>query len=329
MENNKTVKINYCGFWSSFNKIDNLFYNVLSKRYNVEISDNPDYLFVSPLGKAYEFMDYDCIRIFYAGEEIVPDFNLFDYAIGFDDITFGDRYFRYPLCFFGNNTFWKWDEISKEQARELLKKKDIFCNFIYNEDSIGGYRKELFEGLNKYKRVDSYGRYLNNVNGNGVSYSQKHEILRRSKFTIAVEGCDYTGVATEKITQPFEDHSIPIYFGNKAITKDFNEKAMVNCHALPNIESVVERIIELDQNDDLYLEMLSSHPIIYDNYSKELFSRFERFLFNIFDQELGLCRRTVDSNMSRIYFNNINMSRKRMNSRIAQKILGITKGKKN
>ena len=70
----KTIKINYIGFWKSFNKTNNVFYNILKNRYIVEISDKPDYVFVSPLGKSYEFLKYDCIRIFYAGEEIVPDY---------------------------------------------------------------------------------------------------------------------------------------------------------------------------------------------------------------------------------------------------------------
>ena len=325
----KTIRINYVGFWSSFNKTNNLFYNILSKRYNVEISENPDYLIVSPLGKAYDYLKYNCVRIFYAGEEIVPDFNLFDYAIGFDDISFGDRYYRYPLCFFGEKTFWEKNVLSQEKAKELMSQKVIFCNFIYNEDSIGGYRKKLFNALNKYKRVESYGRYLNNVNGNGISYSQKHKVLKKSKFTIAVEGCNYAGVATEKITQPFEDHSVPIYFGNCNIGKDFNENAFVNCHSCSSVENVVNRIIEIDNNDELYLKMLTAPPLISEDYSRKLFYGLERFLFSIFDQDLKDCKRIVDSNMSRIYKSNLQMTKRIMNSRIAQKGYDIVKGRKS
>ena len=103
----------------------------------------------------------------------------------------------------------------------MLKEKDLFCNLIYWEDSIGGYRKDLFDALSAYKPVSAYGRFLNNVGGKGVSYKEKFEILRRSKFTIAVEGCNYKGVTTEKIEQPLTHHSIPIYYGNVDITNDY------------------------------------------------------------------------------------------------------------
>ena len=320
MEMKKTVKVNFIGFWNSFNKEDNLFYNILSKKYIVEISDNPDYLFVSPLGKAYDFMKYDCIRIYYSGEEIVPDFNLFDYAIGFDDIEFGDRYIRYPFCFMKNDSFWSADKLSAEKAEDILSKKDIFCNLIYNEDSVGGYRKELFEALCRYKKVDAYGRYLNNVNGNGISYLEKREILRRSKFTIAVEGCNYLGVTTEKITHPFEEHSIPIFFGNKNINSDFNENAFVNCHSFSSIEDVVNRIIELDNDDDLYLDMLTSSPLVNDDYAKDKYYALEDFLYNIFDQDLNDCKRRVDSIVSRHYNTHIAYSRYIINNKVFQYI---------
>ena len=116
----KTIKIDFIGFWNSFKKTDNPFYNILKTRYNVMISDEPDYLFVSPLGKAFEFMKNNCIRIFFAGEEIVPDFNLFDYAIGFDDIIFGDRYIRIPLCFFKDELKKIELGLNREEAQRAL-----------------------------------------------------------------------------------------------------------------------------------------------------------------------------------------------------------------
>ena len=325
MLDRQKIKINFCGFWSSFKKENNMLYNILSKRYNVEISENPDYVFVSPLGKAYDFMKYDCIRIFYSGEEIVPDFNLFDYAIGFDDIHFGDRYYRYPLCFWGDHSYWKYDQLSISEAKELLSKKDIFCNLIYNEDSIDGFRQKLFEALNKYKHVGSFGRFLNNVNGNGISYSEKLRILKCSKFTIAVEGCNYPGIATEKITQPFEEHSIPIFYGNPDIIKDFNQDSFINCHDYSSIDDVVKRIIEIDNDDDLYLDMLTSQPLVGVDYAEELYKGLEKFLYSIFDQPKEDCNRRVDSVISRNNNKNANYMRKLINNRFVQKWFDVFK----
>lgn len=305
----KTIKINYCGFWNSLNKTDNIFYNILSKRYNVEISDNPDYVFVSPLGAAFDFLKYDCVRIFFAGEELVPDFNLFDYALGFDDIAFGDRYMRFPLCFFYLDKY-VVPEISEEEAWKILKEKDIFCNLVYWENSIGDFRKLLFEELSKYKRVDSYGRFLNNVGGKGVSYKEKFEVLKRSKFTIAVEGCNYKGVTTEKIEQPLTMHSIPIYYGNSDITKDFSEKAFINCHDFNSIREVVDAVIEIDNDDNKYVQMLCEYPLKYKEQLDDYYEKLSGFLYNIFDQNLSECYRRVDSVISRGYNKNLKFASK-------------------
>lgn len=317
----KTIKIDFVGFWSSFNKSDNMLYNILKKKYNVEISDNPDYIFVSANGKPYDFMKYDCIRIFYSGEEIVPDFNLFDYAIGFDDICFGERYLRFPFCYFGVDSKNISFGINEKEAKDILKQKDIFCNLIYWEDSIGGIRSELFNAISKYKKVASYGRLLNNVGGKGVSYKEKYDILKRSKFTIAVEGCNYKGITTEKIFQPFEVHSVPIFYGNPDIEKDFSQCAFVNCHHYNSIDEIVNAIIELDKNDEKYIEMLTSSPLLYDNQIKDSIKRLEAFLYNIFDQDLDQCKRRVDSVISRYYNQNMRIARRFCNMRVVTKLI--------
>lgn len=44
-----------------------------------------------PAGTIETAAKYDCIKIFFTGEEQSPDFNIADYAVGYDDIRFGDR----------------------------------------------------------------------------------------------------------------------------------------------------------------------------------------------------------------------------------------------
>lgn len=43
----KTIKINFYNFWGGLDKEDNFFTNLLRKKYNVIISDNPNYAFYS------------------------------------------------------------------------------------------------------------------------------------------------------------------------------------------------------------------------------------------------------------------------------------------
>ena len=56
----------------------------------VEFCDNPDYILCSHFGK--EYRHYDCTRILVSGENQRPDFNLYDYAVGSDWMTYEDRF---------------------------------------------------------------------------------------------------------------------------------------------------------------------------------------------------------------------------------------------
>lgn len=57
----KTIKINFAGFWKGFDKEKNFITDVLKDRYNIEISDNPDYAFFMPLDAPFVWTKYDCV----------------------------------------------------------------------------------------------------------------------------------------------------------------------------------------------------------------------------------------------------------------------------
>lgn len=292
----KTIKINFCGFWNSFKKDNNLFYILLSRHFNVVISDNPDFVICSNRGKPFEYMKYDCVRIVFMGENLSPDFTVFDYAIGFDYIEFSDRYFRLPFAFFFDDAKpWIFKKKSMDEAKEILLKKKYFCNFIYGHKSSHNNRERLFKMLSEYKEVISPGRYLNNTGSNGCSWAEKYRYLEQSKFTIAGDSISYPGFITEKIIQPFQHNSIPIYFGNPQINEEINEKAFVWCKSSRDeeIKAVVERVKYLDTHDDAYLEMLMQYPLLSEDYLENLYKRLESFLVNIFSQSPNQARRRI------------------------------------
>lgn len=289
----KKIRLNFTGFWPNFDKENNLFSNILRERFEIEITDCPDFLIASPLGAPLEYLKYDCVRILFTGEPLVPDFNVFDYAIGFDYLSFPDtitknRYYRYPLCFYNLE---RLRQVSKgltyKEAKDVLEEKRIFCNFIYGHKSAKGEREAILTEIQKYKRVESVGSYLNNTSdGTVIPYSEKKmEYLKLCKFTIACESISYPGFVTEKLVNPLYSNSIPIYYGNPLVSKEFNPHAMINLHDYDSLEKGVERIIEVDQNDDLYLKMLMEPKFISENYLEEMYSGLKEFLFSIFLQE--------------------------------------------
>ncbi len=276
------LKVNFVDFWSGFDKVNNDFYRILSEKYEIEISDKPDYLFYSVFG--YEHTKYDCVRIFFTGECIAPDFNICDYAIGFDNITFGDRYIRVPLY----RLFQYKKDFEKALNKHLIsdeeiKNKKAFCNFVYSNCSAQKSRENFFELLNSYKKVDSGGRYLNNIGG---PVADKYEFQKQYKFSIAFENCCHIGYTTEKIVQAFSAGTVPIYFGNSEISKEFNSEAFINVHNFSSMEEVIKKIEEIDSNDELFCKMLRA-PIGGSMDESDL----KNFLFNIVSQPYNKAHR--------------------------------------
>lgn len=289
----KKVKIKFLGFWDDFDESDNIFINILKERYDVALSDNPDYLFFSPLGEFYRYAHYDCIRIMYTGEPYSADWNSTDYAIDFDEYTFNDRHMRYPLYLCQNQkkgpgTSRK--KLTSEEAERICSEKKAFCNFIYGHQTVDGNREAIFEEISKYKRVDSIGRYKNNMpNGETAVFSgekaDKQSYLKAYKFTIAAESMRQEGFTTEKIKDALDAYSIPVYYGNLQVTSEFNSKAFVNFNDFETFEEGTQYLKKIDTDDSIYKCMLMEEEYVDPAYPEKKYAELKQFLYHIFDQD--------------------------------------------
>lgn len=270
----KTVKIDFSGFWPDFNKEYNYIVSILRRRYNVIISDSPDYIFYSVFSNDY--LKFDGIRIFYTGECISPDFNLCDYAMGFDWISNGDRYVRLPLYVMYD--LYKGRDINC--IEEKIKAEKEFCSFVYSNANGAIYRTELFKAINKYRTVSSGGKYMNNI---GEPVADKLLFESKHKFSIACENGSYLGYTTEKILHSFAAYTVPIYWGNPIVGNEFNEEAFINCHRYKSIDDVVEYIKYVDNNEEEYVRMLKA-PIFKEGFEPvDQLKSAADFLYKIFD----------------------------------------------
>ena len=152
-------------------------------------------------------------------------------------------------------------------------------------------RQEFCKKLMEYKPIDCPGKVLNNMNAedelaprNGDWWHSKLEFLKKYKFTIAFENSRSDGYTTEKLLQPLQSFSVPIYWGNALVTRDFNPKAFINCNDYDNdFGAVIERIKELDNDPDKYLAMLRENPMQPD-YDFEQRKKYEKWLLNIIEK---------------------------------------------
>ncbi len=153
-----------------------------------------------------------------------------------------------------------------------MREKTKFCNFIYSNPKCK-IRNKFFSKLSQYKKVDAAGKLFNNIEGtieeitgikNPKSPEAKVEFIRPYKFTIAFENSSAPGYTTEKIIHPMMARSIPIYWGNKIIDREFNNKSFLSLHEFANMDSLIKEIIKIDQDDQLYLKYLKE-PYFYNN----------------------------------------------------------------
>lgn len=297
----KTIKIKICSFDPKLeNSFGHLFLRVLNQYFIVEHSEDPDYVFFYE--RDSEHLKYpNAVRIFYTGENISPDFNVCDYSISFDRLNFGDRHFRLPLYMIatlyhkedieiaGDLTF---EDVLPMTMEELHAKKG-FCSFGYNNYLADPHRKELFDALSTYKRVNACGDYLNNMDGwttPRLSFKREH------KFSIACENSSREGYLTEKLPVGFAARTIPIYFGDPSVGLEFNTKRFINTHEFPSFEAVVQRVKEIDQDDNLYLQIINEPVLAEGFHYADTLSAFDGFLRNIFDQPLESAhRRTINA----------------------------------
>lgn len=270
------LKIDFCDFWVGFDKTNNYFYNLLKEEFDVEISDRPEYLFFSIFGSSHQ--NYNCIKIFYTGENVPPPVGYCDYSFSFDNIDNLKNY-RLPHYLLYDGYY----ELARPKAIEESMAKRKFCNFVASNGNCVE-RNQFVIQLSRYKKVDSGGRWMNNL---GYAVDDKRKFQSEYKFSVSFENNAYRpqfpGYTTEKIMEPMTVNSIPIYWGNPEIYKEFNTKSFVNFYDFGSMGEMIDYIIDLDKNDEKYLNLLKNDWFIGNQIPENnKLENIKNFLFNIF-----------------------------------------------
>ena len=270
------IKIDFSDFWGGFDKTNNYFYNLLKEEFDVIITDNPDYLFFSVFGSKH--LQYKRKKIFYTGENVAPPLHYCDYSFSFDYLD-DNRNYRLPHYLLYDGYY----DLQRPKIIDESLANRNFCNFIVSNGACQE-RNQFYNELSKYKKVDSGGRFANNI---GYAVDNKVKFQSEYKFSIAFENNAYRpqfpGYTTEKIMEPMTVNSIPIYWGNPEIAKEFNTKSFINLHDFDSVDDVIDYIIELDKNNEKYLNLLNQPW--FNNYKIPENNKIENiksFLYKIF-----------------------------------------------
>lgn len=282
----KTIRY-FCDF-NCFDRQNNLLTWALSHNFNLIFDEVSPDIVLTGNDLSPDLVKYKNSKIiYYNGEPFLSwvgniDKNIIHKSLTF--FNFQDSFFeRVPLILLYNYEYYKnryIDEyeflLNKKTKRTIVPQK--FCSFVSRGN---GYpscpRKYFFEKLGNYKFVNSHGSYLNNSPlipmGNTLKYENslfKVRCISDYKFNICFEnshGCvkspnDMTyvsdsGLLSEKIYESLLSNTIPIYWGNKDVHKDLNTNRFINYYDYNDFDSMVEKIIEIDNDDKLFLDYVN------------------------------------------------------------------------
>lgn len=256
------LTIKFVDFWKGFDHKENIFTRVLQQKYNLTILDNtttiePQLLIYSAFGS--EHIKYKCLKIYYTGENDVPDFNQCDYALSAHYLELGDRHMRMPQYLL----YSEYHKILTQQPAIVSNAtKRPFCSVVVsNSTYVSPFRNAFIDAVDNYKPLAYGGAYRNNVGGR---VPDKMAFIRNYKFNLALENSMVEGYTTEKIVEPMAASTIPIYWGNKSVTKEFNPEAFINAANYDTMDHAIDAIARIDNDDDAYMKMLCAPKIVSD-----------------------------------------------------------------
>jgi GR25 family glycosyltransferase involved in LPS biosynthesis len=294
----KILKVSFCDWWNSeycggcFDLNNNFFTNLLREygnNYEIKIinpSENPDILFYSIFGFSHK--NYKAGRkIFFSGEPY-PQRDDADFNVTFDENSFNNTRVPLWLCYFDKSIL---EECKKRKNNQnVIPNREKFCSFVASGPGLTNNRKEFVEKLSKYKQVDCGGSYLNNIGYNipiGSNCSGKIEHNNNYKFATAFESAMYKGYVTEKICDVFKSNCVPIYWGHPDVVKDYNPKTFINANDFENFDELVDYIIKVDNDEELYKSFFKEQ-IIHPQWIDILLNDTNKLFFkNLADKIIG------------------------------------------
>jgi hypothetical protein len=164
-----------------------------------------------------------------------------------------------PMLYCSN----KFEKINDKKNIKNVPKKNI-CAIISNP--CGEQRNYFLNELEQKIPIDYGGGYKNNIPKVEYKYDTQEfiDFVSQYKFVITMENSRCETYITEKILHGFNSGNIPIYWGSLNVCDYFNEERFINLHDISNTNDVINKIIEIANDDNKYLEIVNK-PVYKNN----------------------------------------------------------------
>jgi hypothetical protein len=260
----RKAKVWFTGFHDTESMRRNLLYRAISRDFNVELTEDCDFLFVDYKDYVYhkKFLEHDCVRILYSSENLYPDYNLVDYALCPNFLPAEDRFLWLPVYWWFSECW----ELSKRVPSNDWAQRQKFCCFIVSNDNAEpmrslpsrSMREHMFEELSKYRRIDSPGLYKRNMppieldSSNDFNFFKaKIQFMKDYRFALVFENSRSPGYTTEKIVHALLADCIPIYWGDPLAELQFDPNQFIWVRGEADVQGKIDLIKEIDNDPAL------------------------------------------------------------------------------
>jgi hypothetical protein len=230
----------------------------LRRRFDVQrvgLGGSPDVLFFSDFGT--EHWGFPGLKVWFSMENMLPDPHQSDFALTSLHRPGDPRHFRIPEFLYAIESPESLVRPAGFDAAAEARAKRHFCSFVVSNPR-GRERNALFRVLDARRGVRSGGRHYNNVGG---PVRDKQAFLAGCRFAICFENTEASGYTTEKLTDAFLARTVPIYWGNPDVARDFDPRSMILAHDFPSPEALADHVLAIDRDESAYAACLAASPL--------------------------------------------------------------------
>jgi hypothetical protein len=261
------IKLAFSDFWQypfPFEPENNFFVHALRHALEgIEVVDPSacDVLIYGPFGDSHR-KHRDCLKIFYTGENLPPDYSCCHYALTFNPDPCGGRNLRLPLWYhyidwfnvksYGSPHWLIPLKLLNGSERFSGQIAERFCAIVYGKPVRS--RKLAIKAFDQYKHVDVYGK-AKRATPLPDGELAKLQALSGYRFSLCYENSISEGYHTEKLLHGKVAGGIPIYYGHSSVAADFNPECCIHAASMPLAE-LVELVRRIDQSPAAYRQLV-------------------------------------------------------------------------
>lgn len=271
------MRVQYKHFWEGFDPINFPLTFFISKAIGEKVSivdSRPDIEIHSVFKHGPDSRTSPKDRMwFYTGENVRPDYDAFATILSFD---FSNRKNAFRLPLWWNYLDWSLAasdpklvggrinpyRLHEPRALSTHHLERTVSVFIGNLTEL---RAQAIRQISPTLKIARFGSAFKNPVGSLLDFRSKFA------FNLCFENSYFPGYHTEKLLNAYMMESVPLYYGSRTVSLDFNSDAFINLADYKSIEAFWDYVENLDEED---IAKLISQPLVRSPLSINSFLEF-------------------------------------------------------